>query len=319
MYDGQAGLSVELRKRIDEFLERRFRAHRVSPDLLAITKAKIYAEAASQRSARHPDYPKPTAFPSVAQQIVWQIALGEIAEEFRREFPSRYVEPWEYLDTGRYPPPPTEELVWRIPRFITEAQGEFSYKFSQQPVAAPSGSRGELLRTFRGSAAPVRLTATGQKPIDDRIAAIVAELRTGNRLLDSATFPAPEATANAYLPTARFANSVGEALWVCLYMRPCSAVRDIANWALPYEHTPSAAEHASFLRHLYLTNPFGARSSASALVQTDGAGRIVAAFCGDDDIGYAMTQQPALRPSRLPYCLSEMIRPGSGALPDPRE
>lgn len=231
-------MSSELRESIVGYLAQRFEDEGISRNLLDITMAKVDAEAAAWHSARHPQYPKLSAYPSVAQQISWQHSLRKIAAEFKREFPSGYVPPPLSVqissEDGVYPPPATDYLLWRIPAMIEGAQGEFSEKFAEEPVARFPGEVGQLYRRFGGWVHSLRITATGEKAIDDRIRAEVTRLSEAraDSGIEIDSVAAPPSAANVYIPAAEFGGSVRDSLWLCLGNTHCASIFDIAHVSL---------------------------------------------------------------------------------------
>lgn len=319
----EVGMSSELRQRIEVFLTRRFHEQGLSRDLLDITMTKIDAEATAWQSARHPQYPRTSVYPSVAQQISWQHSLQMIAEEFEREFPSGYVPRRLSVqvspENGVFPPPSTAYLLWRVPSMIAGAQGEFSEKFAEARVEDFPGTLGQPRQHFGQWVQSLRITATGEKHIDDRILAEVTRLlESGSSSgIDSDSFPAPVSMANVYIPSAEFNGSVRGTLWLCLQNIRCTSMFDLAHFSRFSSTDASNAQREELFRQLYLTNPFGGRNSASALIQVNESGGILSAHCGHHDLGYSSLrfQQP-FSEHRLSFCLSEMHSPGTGEIPE---
>lgn len=315
----QRGLSPELRQRIRRFVARRFREEGIGRDLLEGTLAGIdYAAGRPPIGVGTPRSRAIRAYPSVATQLSWQRSLDRIAGEFRLAFPSRY-RPQQVMVRveGQIDPiPVTEAIVWAIPDVIERAQGAFSQLFHARPLSELPGRPSGIRRAFAGWTGPLRINTRRVPGSDEALTRALARLRAMHPegLIDDESYPSAAETANVFIaPHARDWNTV-DAVFACMTMT-CLSLHDAAfGYGRVDEPRPAKGRaDAVFFDHLYLTNPYGYRGSASALVQVDDAGHIVSAFCGAWDVGFEIVGGAvrADAEARLLSCLNEVISPGS--------
>ena len=223
---------------------------------------------------------------------------------------------------GDIPPPPeTEAILWAIPGVIERAQGAFSEQFSVMPIPSLPGQPSGIRHAFAGWTRPLRINVRRVPGSEEALAGALARLRAMHRggLIDGETYPSAPAAANFFIaPHGRDWDTV-DAVFACLTLVKCTSFHDAA-FSYGRVGEPRGAndrDDAVFFDRLYLTNPYGDRYSANALVQVDGDGHIISAFCGAADVGFqpgggaARTDAEA----RLLSCLNEVISPGSTRTP----
>jgi len=306
------GLSAAQRESIRAFLQRAFVKEGISLELLDIVMARIDAEALGRRQSELERlYPKFTSYPSVGQQLQWQASLKEIAANFRLHFPSDYNPALNDLapavadgEGGR---PSTSYILWKIGGLIQGAQGAFSEQLFSLNLPTVTYRAGEPRRGFGKWNYPLRISVTGEKSIDGRLAPTLASIAPdlGWTAENGST------VANAFLPTGGIEGTL-DMLMQCLLEPRCATVRSLSR-RNPLTGSPrSESSRERFFSSLYLTNPYGGRTAATALVELDESSRILSGFCGRHDIGYLVGSDRPFSNERLSYCLSEMISPGSG-------
>jgi hypothetical protein len=315
----QRGLSPELRQRIRRFVARHFREEGIGRDLLEGTLAGI--DRAAGRPPIGVGSPRSRAiraYPSVATQVSWQRSLGRIAGEFRLAFPSRYRPQQVMIRVeGQIDPiPATEAILWTIPDVIERAQGTFSQLFYVRPISELPGRPSGIRRAFAGWTGPLRINVRRVAGSEEAVGGALARLRAMHPegLIDNETYPSAAETANVFIaPQVRDWGTV-DAVFACLGMR-CLSLHDAAfGYGRVDEPLPAKGRaDALFFDRLYLTNPYGYLGTPSALIQVDGDGHIVSAFCGAGDVGFG-SAGGAVRTdaeARLLSCLNEVISPGS--------
>lgn len=315
----QRGLSPALRQRIRHFVARRFREEGIGRDLLEGTLAGIdHASGRPSIGVRTSPLRAIRAYPSVATQISWQRSLGRIAGEFRLTFPSRSVpRPMVRIEGQIDPIPRTAEILWAIPNMIERAQGTFSEHFYARPMSELPGRPSGIRRAFAGWTCPLRINVRRVPGSDEVLARALARFRTMHPEgpIDDETSPSAPATANVFIaPHGRDWTTV-DAVFACLTGMRCLSLHDAAfGYGTVAEPRPARGRaDAIFFDHLYLTNPYGYRGSASALLQVDDDGHIVSAFCGAGDVGFEWAGGPVRTDAevRLLSCLNEIMSPGS--------
>lgn len=308
--------SPALRNGIENFLRERFDARDIDPGLLKIILARIEAEAAGrQESALDRHYPKVNAYPSVAQQISWQYALNDIAKEFRHNFPAGYEprQPAVQIEGADSASPlPDKVLLWRVPQIVESAQGAFSFLFAKSPIPAEFGAADGTINGRPSWAAPLRIAPTGVNAVDARIAAELKKLWVVDdvRQFDASAFPAKIQDANLFLPRLDVGGSTLDRLWFCANASPCETLSDLAQPPHMTGKDMRQRTSSAFFNNLYLLNPYGGRSSTSAIVRVDTAGQITAGFAGALDMGYVSLRSPSPTiDGRLGRILIQLSRP----------
>ncbi|OHD03912.1 MAG: hypothetical protein A2885_20770 [Sphingopyxis sp. RIFCSPHIGHO2_01_FULL_65_24] len=316
-YAEPGAIPPELRREIASFLEEEMRERGISLDLKTIVLARLDAYMTG-----YPlpwdwgRYPPVTAYPSVATQIGWQFELESIADAARTRFFTYFEPPWETLSiAGRPDPAPTRAmLLYRVPLEIAGAQGYVATMIAQ--VERDSVNRAQLLKVIREAPPrkklgrwnhPIRLTATGVASVDDRLRAAVSAVAASHPDLDiDRVLTSDRASANFFIPPVEFGGASVSTAIFCAANAKCGSMPDLAYMGRTTPAEWSTKDRAAFLGRLYLTNPYAARLGASALVELDGRGGIIAAYCGHEDIGYHMmrAEEKGIRDrGMLQYCL----------------
>lgn len=310
--DSMGQLTPKLRKEIAQFLSGRFEAKGISDDLRDLVLERINLAALGRPS----QFPDPSSarlrdHPSVAQQIEWQYSLAEIAEDFRRAFPTAYEprQPAVMVDENGPPiSPVAEELLWRVPKLIEGAQGAFSFQFAKQPIPRDFGARGVAVERVGSWKSPLRFSASGVERFDERLASEIKHNRANTSGVSLSIDPTPAGLgdANVYIPAKGSTGSTLDRLWLCANYDSCSSLSNLARAA----DARGARTDKGFFRDLYLSNPYGIRSSSTIVFQLR-AGHPVAAFAGTVDLGYMSLENAAepIRPDGLQEFLRNVSRP----------
>jgi len=299
-------ITPKLRREIVQFLSTRFEAKGISEDLLNLVLTRIDSAAlGSPLQSQEPPSPRLREYPSVAQQIEWQYALAEIAEEFRGAFPTTYEprQPAVRVDENGPPVPPVaDELLWRVPKLVEGAQGAFGFQFAKQPIPRDFGVRGASADRIGSWRSTLRFSASGVERFDKRLAGeIKHRAEAGEPQGSIEHFPVGIEDANIFIPAKGSAGSTLDRLWLCANYDSCTSLSDLALTSVPR----TARTDNGFFRDLYLSNPYGLRSSSTIVFQVSD-GQPVAAFAGAVDLGY-MSIENSAEPIRLDG-LQEFLR-----------
>jgi hypothetical protein len=290
-----SALTPEVRRCMEEFLVEKLDEHDISHDLLRIIMRRVDAYAWDLRVPQEEqDSPLTTSYPSVALQISWQGALEEIADDFRAAFPVR-PRPGPARDLVFMDEPPAlpslESIFSRTPELIEEAQGKFSEVIRRDalPEDFHLASRPSAPVAHIGNfTVPVRINSTGITLIDEAIAEFLARsLRPSVPLLpvDHSSFPSNEDASNIIIPRSHLQVSGVNHVLRCARSRDCWSLKDLYGNSDAERATQTDEELFTFLDTVYLTNPYGHRTTA--VVQQNSSGEIISSFCSLPDIGYS--------------------------------
>jgi hypothetical protein len=287
-----SGLSTEARRNIESFLVGHLRAKKISLDLVPVILARI-DEYASGGAVSEPDIrPRVIDFPSVAQQIVWQSGLNDIAADFRRRFPAGDTPRPSHIVMEDEPRrlPNHNEILWFAPTAIGEAQGALSEALNKSELMFSDQRKGGQLRvrrTLGHYTAPVRIAPTGIAIVDEAIPLLLAGMQGAHRdlMLDQKSFPSTVSDANLIIPEERYGgDAVAHAIY-CVRDRNCRSLADLAQPSAKRGRLPED-EGRNFLDSIYFANPYGARRASRVLVRLNENGSIAEAYCSLDDIGF---------------------------------
>lgn len=280
-HDTAENISTLQYSQIKTFLNARLEARAVGKDLRSIILKRIDLLAAGSKADA--DVTEISDFPSVAQQISWQYALRDIAADFRKTYPSRVnAHSISHAPDVNSPPTSAEFLLWSIPNIVENAQGAFSSTFMEQPfpsyLAASPPSRGNR-KVGIGS---IRPAATGSEDIDRRIAESLFDAGIG-----SAAQLEESSSEFTVLEKADVFNTL-ESIRICAHSEKCSSFPSADNARTSKMNLRKVRNN--LFERLYLSNPYGGRSSATAVVEVDNASRAVKVFVGPKDLGYLSLQ-----------------------------
>jgi len=287
------GLSAETRRDIEEFLTARLRAKRISLDLTSIILARIDAHASGWPAPTPGKQLRPTAYPSVAQQIEWQSGLDDISADFRARFPTNFRPRPSHIVMEDEPRqlPDQDEILWFAPTAIREAQGALSEELNAKKLTSSGWRMGahSLPREHLGFyATPVRIAPTGIAAVDAAIPSVLTEIQADHRdlKLDQKSFPSIVAEANLIIPEERYGgNSVAHVMY-CIRDSNCRSLAELARPNALRTKKITKKENQSFLESIYFTNPYGSRETTRAIVRLNDDGSIAEAYCSLYDIGF---------------------------------
>ena len=308
----QSALTLRERGRIEAFLIDRFRAERISRDLVAIIMKRIDAAAIGGRvSDAQREHPATTSHPSIALQIVWQTKLEEIAKEFHTAF--------DVPPPRRAPHPIMLDVPPRLPDLgdlhnftvtaIREAQGEIGEELLERPLPPDFrfGGKPSAPREIGRYAQTIRIAPGGIALVDEAVPQALNEVRAKHpeAPLDDASFPVPAETANLLMPAERFDWTATEHALACVRWFHCSGLGDLVRAYAAEDPAEAHGKSFAFLDSAYLTNPYGEGGGTNAIVQLDQKGAIVGAFCSRRDAGYQPGRMggPPVNREHLRACL----------------